>query len=335
MADNIFGMIMTSRLDKNKSIDNEPLFNIGAVSRMTGISMANLRAWELRYNFPEAKRTKGGHRLYSEYDLYKLQWVKTKIKSGMQTASAIHLFQKQEQTNQLELTNPDTQDSGELKIEENHTFSVIKPNFINALVNKNLSKADEILGNLLAAYSPEDLLIELITPVLSEMGEKWQTGEISISDEHLATNYLRHRMLMWMVSSPPAKTDRPILLACAPQEWHEGSLLILGTLLRRRQWPIVYLGQALPLPDLAKFIEEIKPSLVVLVAMMEESAKSLEDLPQYIPFSNEFAQPIISYGGKIFVSKPELREKMSGHYLGDTFLEGINNIEHLIKSSFG
>ena len=33
---------------------------------------------------------------------------------------------------------------------------------------------------------------------------------------------------MWMVSGPPPKTTNQIVLACAPNEWHEGSLLILG-----------------------------------------------------------------------------------------------------------
>ncbi len=36
-----------------EAINNEPLYNIGVVSRMTGISMATLRAWERRYEFPE------------------------------------------------------------------------------------------------------------------------------------------------------------------------------------------------------------------------------------------------------------------------------------------
>lgn len=84
--------------------DKVPLLNIGVVSRMTGISMANLRAWERRYNFPIAKRTEGGHRLYSEYDVYQLKWVKEKILSGMQTASAINLFRHQEQINQIDDT---------------------------------------------------------------------------------------------------------------------------------------------------------------------------------------------------------------------------------------
>ena len=56
------------------AINDEPLYNIGVVSRMTGISMATLRAWERRYEFPDSERTAGGHRLYSENDVLRLRW---------------------------------------------------------------------------------------------------------------------------------------------------------------------------------------------------------------------------------------------------------------------
>ena len=75
---------------------DEPLYNIGVVSRMTGISMATLRAWERRYDFPSARRTMGGHRLYSEKDIMQLRWVRDRIEEGMQTAQSINALRHQE-----------------------------------------------------------------------------------------------------------------------------------------------------------------------------------------------------------------------------------------------
>ena len=79
------------------AVSDEPLYNIGVVSRMTGISMATLRAWERRYDFPSAKRTLGGHRLYSEKDIMQLRWVRDRIEEGMQTAQSINALRHQEQ----------------------------------------------------------------------------------------------------------------------------------------------------------------------------------------------------------------------------------------------
>ena len=83
--------------------NEEPIYNIGVVARMTGVSMATLRAWERRYAFPESERTAGGHRLYSERDVLRLRWVKERINEGMQTAQAIHALHRQEEAGNLAL----------------------------------------------------------------------------------------------------------------------------------------------------------------------------------------------------------------------------------------
>src|SRR5512147_3135227 len=99
----MYGLHMAS-VSETQSGSGVPLYNIGVVSRMTGISMATLRAWERRYDFPESKRTVGGHRLFTERDIIRLRWVKQRIDAGMQTSQAIHALQHQEQTGQPVLT---------------------------------------------------------------------------------------------------------------------------------------------------------------------------------------------------------------------------------------
>lgn len=128
-----------------------------------------------------------------------------------------------------------------------------------ALLNHDLNRAHQLLNDMLALQSPETLTLDVIGPTFAEIGEMWEKGQITVATEHLASNYLCHRLLMWMVSGPPPKPVAPIVLACAPDEWHEGSLLMLGVLLRRKGWPIAYLGQNVPFPDLASFIRFNRP----------------------------------------------------------------------------
>ena len=156
-------------------------------------------------------------------------------------------------------------------------------------------------------------------------------GKISVASEHLATNYLRQRLLIWMVSGPPPKAISPIVLTCAPNEWHEGSLLILGALLRRRRWPVAYLGQSVPLPDLAGYVHDMHASMVVAIAMTAETASELAQWPLWLPESAQGGKPFFGYGGRIFMTQPEWRIHMAGHYLGDDFRTGIATIESLLQ----
>ena len=59
-------------------VQDEAIYNIGVVARMTGIPAATLRIWERRYDFPECVRTEGGHRLYTRTEIDRLRWVKAK-----------------------------------------------------------------------------------------------------------------------------------------------------------------------------------------------------------------------------------------------------------------
>jgi DNA-binding transcriptional MerR regulator len=310
--------------------NQEPLYNIGVVARMTGVSMATLRAWERRYSFPDSERTAGGHRLYSEHDVMRLRWVKGRIEEGMQTAQAINALRHQENTGHMILGESTLPAHEEKTTPAGPHLSSIQDRLFDLLARRDLSKADLLLGESLALSSPEDLILDVIGPTLSMIGSAWEEGQLSIATEHLATNYLRQRLLMWMVSGPPPKPVSPILLACAPNEWHEGSLLIMGALLRRRRWPIAYLGQAVPLAELAGFIRDIHPSMAILIAMTEDTAAELSEWPHWIPEVAQSGRPIIGFGGRVFTLQPEWRLRMAGTFLGDNFREGVSTIERLL-----
>ncbi|MGA2490749.1 MAG: B12-binding domain-containing protein [Anaerolineales bacterium] len=194
-----------------------------------------------------------------------------------------------------------------------------------ALFQHDLRRADRLLDEMLAFTSPEEIILNIIGPVLAEIGKAWEAGRITVSDEHLASNYLRQRLLMWLVTGPPPIETNPIVLACAPEEWHEGSLLMLAVLLRRQGWPVVYLGQNVPFADLATFVGQVQPRVLVLVAMLAETARSLADWPKWIqPVTGG---PMVTFAGRAFVIQPELKDRVPGLYLGDTLQEGLERLK--------
>jgi MerR family transcriptional regulator, light-induced transcriptional regulator len=317
---------------ENNHNDDTPLFNIGMVTRITKITASTLRAWERRYNFPKVKHTAGGHRLYSEKDIFQLNWVKQRVDEGMQTGQAIRALVHQEQSGRL-LINDDAVPASARPGKEHSYLPKFREKIMKCLVNMDISGADQILGEALVVATPDDLILDLITPVISQIGDGWEAGRISVAIEHLATNYLRQKLLMWMMSGPQPLPIAPITLACAPDEWHEGSLLAMGALLRRRRYPIAYLGQAVPLPDLAKFVREIKPSLVIVIAMTEETASLLTQWPQWLTEVAISGRPPIGYGGRIFTQSAEWRLKMTGTFLGNEIREGLAIVEKLMDQS--
>ncbi|MEI2691186.1 MAG: MerR family transcriptional regulator [Anaerolineae bacterium] len=325
---------MDSReMQSNQVGADEPIYNIGVVSRMTGIPVATLRIWERRYEFPRAGRTAGGHRLYSEQELTRLRWVKFTIDEGMQTSQAIRALRSHERQGRILEIGALTPEPAAPSLVESSSLESFCRRFTEALEHTDLDKADQLLGEILAFYPLERVILDVISPGLAAIGDAWRAGRVNVATEHLASAYLRQRLTMWLVTGPPSYAIRPIVLACAPNEWHEIGLLMLGVLLRRRRWPVAYLGQAAPLPDLAKFMRDTRPPVVVLAAMTDETARGLLDLPRWLQEIPHSSQPVIAFGGRAFSLNAELRSQMRGVYLGATLPEGVEVIERLLRDT--
>jgi MerR family transcriptional regulator, light-induced transcriptional regulator len=305
----------------------EPLYNIGVVTRVTGVPVATLRAWERRYGFPHSSaRTAGGHRLYSEKDIALLRSVKGQIDQGISARQAVASVQRMDEEGRLPLPQPvETSPAEQPPLPP----AALREQLTGALLRHDLVRADQLMGEMLAFYSPEELTLNIIGPVLDEIGQAWEQGRLSVATEHLASNYLRHRLLMWMVTGPAPRPVNPLVLACAPGEWHEGSLLMLGVLLRRQGWPVAYLGQNVPFADLSGFVQQIQPSAIVLVAMLEDAVEKLADWPKWIAQIN--GKPLVAFGGRAFVVRPELQKQVQGLYLGDSLQVGVPRLEELLN----
>ena len=310
--------------------DEEPLFNIGAVARMTDIAETTLRAWERRYSFPNAARSEGGHRLYSQQEVLRLQWVKQRVDEGMQISQAIRALQKAEADNKPFHHTLAGQTFTRRDEANGDALDYFHQRLVEALLQHDAEQATQVLAEAISVFPLESLILNVIGPTFYEMGRGWSEGQIDIATEHFATNHLRQQLLMWMRTGPPAYQVPPVVLACAPGEMHEGSLLMLATLLRRLRWPVIYLGQNTPLNDLASFVEDIDAAALVFVAMTPETARALAEWPKWLPIAAEDQRPLVTFGGRVFVEQPALVETIPGVFLGNSLQDGVEQLNRIL-----
>ncbi|HLC05216.1 MAG TPA: MerR family transcriptional regulator [Anaerolineales bacterium] len=69
--------------------DRYPKYGIRAAARLTGLTPGTLRAWERRYGVPSPGRRQNGHRLYTEYDIRLVQWLKAQTNAGLTIGRAV------------------------------------------------------------------------------------------------------------------------------------------------------------------------------------------------------------------------------------------------------
>jgi methanogenic corrinoid protein MtbC1 len=212
----------------------------------------------------------------------------------------------------------------------------ITEELLHAILEFDEHTADDLLAEAMGLYSPEQVCIEVVQPLLVEIGERWMRNEVTVATEHFASNLCRTR-LNAMLDSLPVVTSGPLILtACGPHEFHEVGAVIVTLFLRRHGWRVIYLGQNVPALDLEKDLRRLKPSLIVFSASRTETALALaQEIKPAIENvrKNWLPDLTFAYGGRAFVDEPSLHDLFRGHYyFGDDARQSVNLISQVLHN---
>ncbi|PID86116.1 MAG: hypothetical protein CSB13_04610 [Chloroflexi bacterium] len=292
--------------------DTTPTFNLKAVVQETGIKPDTLRAWERRYGLPQPKRTPGGHRLYSQYDIDMLKWLLARQAEGLSISRAVDLWNKLEAEGESPLDSL-AEVKPEWPVIEGETISDLRQLWIEACLQFNEFRARQALTQAFALFPIQLVCIELLQKGLVEVGVGWYEGRISVQQEHFASSQAVRQLEALLNAAPPPTKNGRFLIACAPEEQHTFSALLLTLLLRYRGWHVIYLGANVPVDTLEMAVESIKPLVLIVTAQTLHTAGKLLAIAQ---FAQEKSLPM-AYGGGVFTAIPQTVEHVPGYFLGN------------------
>jgi methanogenic corrinoid protein MtbC1 len=155
-----------------------------------------------------------------------------------------------------------------------------------SLLDGSADLAEHVLGEALAGgFDGAAVYARVIAPALYWIGERWEEGEFSCADEHLAvstTQRLVSRMHTRLFPVRIAPRGVRVLLACVEGEHHRLGLALIADVLAAEGFEVLDLGPSLPTDDLLHAVETHAPSVVCLSATMPASASALRDAVQRI-----------------------------------------------------
>ena len=163
---------------------------------------------------------------------------------------------------------------------------------------------------------------------LNIIGEQWYLGNVSVQQEHFASSQAIRRIEALICAAPQPTRQQTVLVGCPVGELHTFPAIMLSLFLQRKGLKVVYLGADTPIEHMDQAIEAVHPNLVVFTAQHLVSAASLSEAAMLL---QEHHIPL-AYGGLIFNRVPELRQRISGTFLGENIEAATNKIEQLILS---
>ncbi|WP_432879180.1 MerR family transcriptional regulator [Kribbella sp. CA-245084] len=241
---------------------------IGALSKRAGVSEHVLRAWETRYGLLTPTRSSGGYRLYSESDVRRVQRMRAFLAQGLSAAEAARAVLAERSTVAADPVSVRKAEAGG------------SANLRAALDDLDERAAHRVLDELFGALTIEAVIRDVLIPYLHELGDRWGRGEVTVGQEHFASNLIRSRLAGLAPGWGGGQGPRA-LLACPPGELHDIALLSFGLVLRRSGWRVIYLGSDSPMVDIEHAAGVLQPDVVMLSASDPERFERVQsDLTQ-------------------------------------------------------
>jgi len=309
-------------------MENTPTFNLKAVIQMTGLSADILRAWERRYHLPEPERTSGGHRIYSQRDIAIVQWLMKKQSEGLSISNCVGLWNELTVDGVDPLSERDSFESNQSVInpleEMGTSLDSLRKQWKKACLDFNENLADQTINTAFAIASPELVCNKVLAKGLSELGEEWYQGKITVQQEHFASGFAQRRLGRLISSTPPSNRKESILICCPSGETHSLPSVFLTFLMKRKGYKVIDLGAEVPQVQLKETIQKIRPQVIVLIAQQLVNAVELKQTAQTLASTIP-----VGFGGRIFATSPSPKKSIPATYLGDTLEEAPGVIENI------
>lgn len=216
-------------------------YSIKDLERLSGIKAHTIRIWEKRYGLLNPERTDTNIRHYSDDDLKRILNVSMLNRHGIKI-SHIASLKENEMAEKIVIISSDTTD-----------YESLIESLVISMVDMNQDKFEKLLSRSIMQLGFEDAILNIVYPFLEKIGVLWQTGAINPAQEHFISHLVRQKIIVGIDSVIPANHPSPVhfLLYLPEGELHELGLLFYCYLLKKRGHKVTYLGQWVPLSDMA------------------------------------------------------------------------------------
>jgi methanogenic corrinoid protein MtbC1 len=232
-----------------------------------------IRIWERRYNALSPSRTDTNRRMYCDEAIKRLKLLRVLTENGHRIGGVAKLGT--EQLEELVKKIPaETMavPAGDLEMPEQ---------FVNAAIAASKKYDSDLLRRLLLQarrqLGQRGMLHQVICPLIVQIGESWQHGNLRPSHEHIATAVIRE-LLLTPVPGSQVATHAPELVVATPAgELHELGAMIVAATARDLGWRVTYMGPNLPVEEIAACALARQATAVALSVVYPEGCPVIQE----------------------------------------------------------
>ncbi len=261
----------------NLSAGKENLLTIGELSKLTGITTFTLRMWEKRYGAPKSQRLPSGHRRYPREEVPRLRAIAKALDSGYRASKVVCGTMEELQKLlgvQLPLSaggaSPDGDEansSGQIKIEQ----------WLEAVHHFDETTLTQGFFEEWGKCGPLEFILNFAVPFVYQVGKGWETGELTVSQEHFASERLEHFLSSMWRRMNERKTGPVVLLTTLPGDPHRLGIQMCAAVTAVSEAKVIYLGPDTPPEDILSAVKKCQADVLCISVSPTMDPVEVED----------------------------------------------------------
>jgi len=241
-------------------------YSIKEIEHLSGIKAHTLRMWEQRYGVVTPKRSDSNIRYYDDADLRRLMNIALLTKHGMRISKVVKMSDRELREAVMQL---ESQGSGQEEMIDALTL---------AMLELDEYRFEKVISTAIIKHGFDKAFLEIVHPFMKRVGLLWQTSAICPAHEHFISCLIRQKLIVAIdAQAVNPHSNKPRFLLMLPEgEWHELSLLFSHYLIKKQGFPVLYLGQSVPMQDAMEAYRQWKPKYLLTVLTSYPPIKEMQ-----------------------------------------------------------
>jgi DNA-binding transcriptional MerR regulator/methylmalonyl-CoA mutase cobalamin-binding subunit len=252
-----------------KPRDTPAHYPIRAVSKLTGVAIDTLRAWERRHSAVTPIRDDRG-RMYTDADIARLRLLRGAVEHGHSIGRLARLTDAE--LRQLAAAGA----SAVSEVDPPRRTPIDTAALTAALQKYDATAIDQQISRLASVLPPLELLRDVLMPVLAQVGDDWHRGPARIAHEHLMSSTIRNILGSFLRLYARPEVSTRLLFATPAGERHEIGTLGAAMLAASSGLGVAYLGPDLPAREIVASVKPAGAQVLVLGLTATSKAKAQE-----------------------------------------------------------
>jgi MerR family transcriptional regulator, light-induced transcriptional regulator len=205
--------------------------------------------------------------------------------------------------------------------------------YLECLLAPDARAARQLIDDALTAgITASSLYLQVIAPAMHEVGRLWETSQVTVAEEHLATQITQVVMAglgLHVYGGEPVGAGRVAVVSPSPGELHSLGGQMVADFLEAQGWVSLHLGPDTPAHELVSLVHERDAEVVALSTALPghllpvtRVCQLLRQLPR---------PPFIVAGGRAYGGDPARALAIGA----DAFAEDPEELLSLLGRRFG